>query len=96
MKGSAMAYIPSPYNTPVNLLYLGNKALIDTTQGNNTAENAASLLGTYTSATGLAFQQLTPVDMNGSGDRTMGTNDGPYAADHWLVGGVARYVDVLT
>lgn len=37
-------------STTFQVMYLGQRALIDTTQRNNTAENAAGILGTYGSA----------------------------------------------
>lgn len=85
--------------TTFDVLFLGTLPLIDTVQGNEIAENAAGLLGSYgTVANPLseAIQTLSAVDLSEDDNTTYDTDNGGGYDTFRINGGAPQDFDAIS
>lgn len=83
-------------STTFQVMYLGTLARIDTTQGNETAENAAGILGSYYNAGNPAYNwigQLSALNLNEDANDTYDTDNGG-GYDSFRISGLGQSWDL--
>ena len=84
--------------TTFEVIFLGTRALIDTTQGNETVENAAGLLGTYGSAGSPLYNSIRTLSANvltEDDNSTYDTDNGGGYDSFRINGGAAQNFDAV-